>query len=906
MASIDYDGIKNNKYTYGSKKMIKINGSWYYIQCPKKIDANTTFYIAGRGSGGIGDVNMTFKAAKGKNVIVIAPVHTDMKDFTRTIDIIDNLANHYNIGGTPQVTISGHSLSGTHAMTTAITYIKKYNTPTAIVLNDPYNYGSDNLDYSAFKGSFILDYGPKSGGCTDGYMTRLKKAAKAGAKVIICRYNNDHGAADEVAAGMGTYDMANLQLVDRNTFKKYNGVDTKGVYTYQYLDSKGKLHNFKNAEEAQEYMDEALAEITGSLYSKCDNLADFSSKYKGSTGTVASNMVFVNNCMSDLKGHIKAHNDINYTKGSDNEASVVGAMYSATNYYGAVTNILYGNISAEADAVYAIANAIYKMDGFAAVLAETSLTNGVSSLFNTSNLSSELNELNRASSELVNTAKTAAMAGGRYDALTTLLGNPVAEGSVGKVSISSLEAAVNAVVPSLNDEVDKARGMKASVDEFMTGIGSSNILQGGVWDNVKTNMESYQNLLDCNMKAAEFLSDTIKTAMGIIVDYMGTETELDDSKLPELRKQLEELNQKIEEMNAELTKMKSCTKPGETHTTTDPETGDPKTYTDPDVPCYTDSEISTYSSQITIKETQRKELEEDIKKLEGLAPIVQAAQELINNAVSQVKSMYENPVKDANGNESFVANFKLDLSPYSSYIDINKDYKKIIDDYYDKLNPKPVEPPAEETPRDEDPGDEDPGYRYGTPPPATPEPKTEPKTETPTEAPTEAPTETSTEEVTEAPTEEPTETPTEEPTGVPTEAPTETPTVAPTEAPASKPPKKKHKGGGSEKKPGIETKPTEPEMVETEPITEIETIPEETIIEDPTDFDEEFYSEPEIIELDEAEEIIPTPSKKNNGSRIMGIASGVGLVVGAAALGAHTILKNKDKEEDESEYGYDK
>ena len=67
--------------------------------------------------------------------------------------------------------------------------------------------------------------------------------------------------------------------------------------------------------------------------------------------------------------------------------------------------------------------------------------------------------------------------------------------------------------------------------------------------------------------------------------------------------------------------------------------------------------------------------------LKGFAPVVQAAQELINDAISQVKSMYENPVVDTEGNVSFNSDFNLDLSPYSDYLDTAKDYKQILNDF---------------------------------------------------------------------------------------------------------------------------------------------------------------------------------------------------------------------------------
>ncbi len=199
--------------------------------------------------------------------------------------------------------------------------------------------------------------------------------------------------------------------------------------------------------------------------------------------------------------------------------------------------------------------------------------------------------------------------------------------------------------------------------------------------------------------------------------------------------------------------------------------------------------------------------------------------------------------------------------------------------------------------------------------PTTPEPKTEAPTVAPTEAPTEKPTEKPTETPTEAPTEAPTETPTEKPTEAPTEAPTvaptEVPTVAPTEAP-TKPPKKPKRhgggGGGSEKKttPVETTEPsieTEPEYIETDT---------EVVIEEPD-------TEPEFIEPDTEETIIiddepitiddgieeTTPKKKSSSGKVAaGVITGVGLAVGAAAVGYGMVKKAKEDKEYE-DYGYE-
>ena len=922
MSDIDYEGIRNNYYTYASKKMIKINGNLYYIQCPKNIDSNTVFYVAGRGAGGIGDVNYTFKAAYGKNVIVLAPVNIGYDDFTNSVDVIDKLAKHFNISQ-PQASISGHSASGTHAMVAAVEYVKKYDTPTCVILNDPANNGKDSIiDYSALKDSFILTYGPKSGGCTNGYMTKLKKAAAAGAKVIICRYNNDHGAADEVAAGMGTYDMDNLILVDSNQFVKSDGRTYNGVYTYQWLDADGKLHDFKNAAEAQEYMEEALMEITGSLYEKCDNLADFAARYKGQNGTLASSLSYVSNSMSSIKSQITEHTDINYSP-VQGEASVVGTMYKASNYYGSVTKVLYGNLSAEADAVYAIANAIYKLDGCAAEIAGKELTDGMKALYNNPAVTEALNDLNSKTAQLLDTAKNSINSNGRYDELNSILGKQNESGNVGKISITSLEGAINAIVPNLENEVNKATSLKAGVDDFISGIGNSNILQGPTWDSVKANMESYQNLLDCNVKAANYISDTIKAAMGVIVDYInnasntinalsGTDYgsyvtigELDDSQLEKIKTSINDLtttiaNQEslIADLETKVDVMGTCTN----------ENNEPYECVVGQRTKGTESEIQSAKEALEKYKKLKENLETYAGILSGFAEVVNKSQQMISDAIDKVKNMYENPVKDTNGNQRFVADFQLDLSPYNFDKDANY-YKTLINDYYAKLNPPAPEEVAPDdknsgTPDGKTPGNGDDDYGYN---PGGGGGGGSPRKEETTEEAT-----TGAEEATEAPTEKPTETPTtepitEEPSKVPTEVPTSEPlTELPTEKPGidTKPPQK-----GSETKPpkpGVETKTDVPAEMPSEEFSSEEFPSEEFPSEEypSEEYIEPIYEDPtEMVTVP----IIDTePVSKGNGLKTLGITAGVGVALGAAALGAHAIIKNKEENDEDSDYGYEK
>ena len=304
--------------------------------------------------------------------------------------------------------------------------------------------------------------------------------------------------------------------------------------------------------------------------------------------------------------------------------------------------------------------------------------------------------------------------------------------------------------------------------------------------------------------------------------------------------------------------------------------------------------------------------------LAGLAGVVTKAQNIINDALEEVQNKLARPLKDNKGNITFSSDFKLDLSKYG--LDSEKDYKQLIDEYYEKMN-KPAEPekPAEEEKAGNQEKDgtspgSNPGYSPSYPsyvpdnPSPTPTPEV-PTEEKPTEHPTEEKPEDDTEEILIEPTEHPTG---EEPsTGdITTEHPTsEIPVEKPTEG--KKPSSGKKPSGGTSHKPssgGINTKPanenvdalTPPVENNPEPVEDlpVEDYVEPTIEPDPV---EEYIMDEYINEqIPEVEE-----PKKGNGLKALGIASGVGLAVGAAALGAHTMTKKKEEDEEYEDYGYD-
>ena len=661
-----------------------------------------------------------------------------------------------------------------------------------------------------------------------------------------------------------------------------------------------------------EKIDPKTGEVVEKISEK-GSLAKYATENPGNRGdgTLGSNLSTVYDSMQEIKGKITEHTELNHTATSNREAALIGAMYGATNFYGNVTDALYGKLSAEADAIYDIANTIYQMDevlsSTSGLLASKDLSND-QGIFDRAKFSEQINALQAASDSLkAGTQEAIAQARLKYnDALDSLTKTFSTDGTSkpGIVSMDAIKSAVSAIVPALNEEVAKADGLLTSVDGFMSKIGGENMLKGGVWEDVATNMQNFENLLKLNKDAANELSTRIKTAMGWIESYMSKigATEVDTDKLGDLKIELQRAKDHLAELEASKRMVDDYG--------TDPETGKSvKTGEHQEPP---QSEIDAAAK--LVEETEKK-----VTDIEGLIQIMNKAQEYIAECVEQINAAYADPVAYTEGNLNFES--KVDIQPLidSGLIDGSTDYSKLIDDYYAKIKAEEAEQqPPEETatspeagatePKATEPDDDDDDngphdWGGGGSPDPEPTPKTEPKTETLTEAPTTP----VTEPVTEAPTTPTTETPTEQPTNPGTETPTSGPENE-TQPGGGGTNKKPKPSGGTNKKPkdpNSETKPEEAEIIDTQ--DEILTDPGyvEPEIEDDY-FEPSIDEEPVPIDLDPIEIPTETVPKQGNGLKTMGIAAGIGLAVGASALGAHTIMKSKEDDYEEDDYGYEK
>ena len=281
--------------------------------------------------------------------------------------------------------------------------------------------------------------------------------------------------------------------------------------------------------------------------------------------------------------------------------------------------------------------------------------------------------------------------------------------------------------------------------------------------------------------------------------------------------------------------------------------------------------------------------------LEGFAPVVQAAQELIDSALTQVKGMYDN-VDNIDGNLTFNTDFKLDLSPYTDIIDTDLNYKEILEDYHTRINSTDNTNP-ENNPEDSEVGDNDnPPYNPPYNPPnqdgssRTTEPQgggvtTEPQTSAP-----------------------------EKSTASPYKGDDDVYVDVPTEPIIEIP-----YGDEDEiidypilpDKDGYVNLPFGPYFNEEEEpqIVNIDS----TVVEDVPgiDINSPYYEQPverpKITNLVHSTLEEQAPARAESSIKTMGVATGAGIALGAAALAAHSAIVQKDDEdEEEKDYGYKK
>jgi hypothetical protein len=184
----------------------------------------------------------------------------------------------------------------------------------------------------------------------------------------------------------------------------------------------------------------------------------------------------------------------------------------------------------------------------------------------------------------------------------------------------------SSICSSLKNDSKESGNVESTISEFVTM--AKGRLIGSGWDNVSAKLNEFQSVLLKRIEVANSLSDSIESAINLILDYMGEYPFLDCSQLDEIKD-----NKKQCEANIEI--IKKAMYATKTESVYDSNIEGYKQVT---VNVYSSSEIEEFQRCIDKLEESISEIQKLINKLEGLGDIYKQAEGILEGAFSQVNS----------------------------------------------------------------------------------------------------------------------------------------------------------------------------------------------------------------------------------------------------------------------------
>ena len=518
------------------------------------------------------------------------------------------------------------------------------------------------------------------------FVEKLKEARKNNIEVLLLNYNlvDENGISVELSKeDLDSINIENEILKNKGSITTNTG---KTVYIsdveYYTLDDSGNI--IKKDKSNDNYED---------YYSYLDT--DTNSLILNETGEViSSDFDFVNESMESLVLKLDVGNKLKYAS-KDGEAGLLESIHDISEYYKNILAELFDKLYSEAGAISSIADAYSGLDMYASGMASNLTGDGYydggggsyspSQRAATTNINAD--EVRAKTKTAIEAVKASANSE-TFDKITNFLGTNIEAGKIGIVNVNDLGSSIDNVVKSLEKDSASSTAALGDLNAFMQQIGSDKTLSGTSWENVKLDCETYKSLLNLSIESSEYLTAVLKTAQQMISDFLYPDTELDDRVLPTLEASLEKVIAEITRLSAQLAQMKASQ---HLVTETDKDGNVISSYLDP-----SDADIQAVADSIKEYEAQQKELEAEIKRINDFAVVVNNAQKMINDSVDQIKTAFANPTKGTQGNETFSANFTLDLSTYG--IMEGTKSKDLIEAYYAARDArieaasKPVEP----------------------------------------------------------------------------------------------------------------------------------------------------------------------------------------------------------------------
>ena len=219
------------------------------------------------------------------------------------------------------------------------------------------------------------------------------------------------------------------------------------------------------------------------------------------------------------------------------------------------------------------------------------------------------------------------------------------QGSSGKVKRTEIADLLNGdqlngpIHNNLSIAKESARDTMTSIAELQNTIATSDKLKGEAWQQISQKLEEYNEILKLKISLADTLESAMANALKLILAYLEDYDYIDDTKLEETVTTILEAKATISTLKMNINQTQTSSKE-----VTD-ESGNTKveTYTEY---VYSARARKDMQNKITELEQIIEKLTKEVRKQEGLYNVLAQAEQIINDALSEVYSKYATKVSN--------------------------------------------------------------------------------------------------------------------------------------------------------------------------------------------------------------------------------------------------------------------
>lgn len=223
--------------------------------------------------------------------------------------------------------------------------------------------------------------------------------------------------------------------------------------------------------------------------------------------------------------------------------------------------------------------------------------------------------------------------------------NSLIQGSSGKVKRTEIADLLNGdqlngpIHNNLSIAKESARDTMTSIAELQNTIASSDRLNGEAWQQISQKLDEYNEILKLKISLADTLESAMANALKLILAYLEDYDYIDDTKLEETVTTILETKATISTLKMNINQTQTSSKE------VADESGNTKieTYTEY---VYSARARKDMQNKITELEQIIEKLTKEVRKQEGLYNVLAQAEQIINDALSEVYSKYATKVSN--------------------------------------------------------------------------------------------------------------------------------------------------------------------------------------------------------------------------------------------------------------------